>query len=123
MSRRCGDFGMDRAAASAPLVDTHKLKSSCLVFVSYIIKDSLGSFQFCLYCIMVEKAVVKHTEIIIGNSVYPFTRYSGYISRFLKCEIFLGIWLMNCVLLLFIHGTCSFIMFASLNNKSCSSCV
>lgn len=30
---------------------------------------------------------------------------------------------MNCVLLLFIHGTCSFIMFASLNNKFCFSWV
>lgn len=56
--------------------------------------------------------------------IYPFTTISDHISSPLKCEIIMGIWLMNCALLLFIHGICSFIIFdASLNNKFCFLCV
>ena len=56
--------------------------------------------------------------------IYPFTTTFDRISGPLKCEIITGIWWMNCALLLFIHGICSFIIFdASLNNKFCFLCV
>lgn len=66
LSRRCDNFEIDKAVRCAPLGDTYKLKSGYKCF-SCIIKDNLGSFHFCLCYIVVTNAVVKHTEIIVGN--------------------------------------------------------
>lgn len=74
---------------------------------------------------MVIVFIIKtYKEVLKVVCIYPLTVVSDYISGPLKCEITMGLWLMNCALLLFIHGICSFIIFdASLNNKFCFLCV
>lgn len=41
-----------------------------VVFFSFIIKSNFGPFHFSLCHIVVENTVVKHREIIVGNSSF-----------------------------------------------------